>query len=389
MEDIISNSKNKILIKHNTLVAARYNLTPNECRVFTYLLYKIQMDVSLGSEKSSTITQDEFKFLISDKNKRSIKGITNILKSLKKNDIYLKEKKEGTNNFIWCEYSFISGFEFDDELNTFKIVCANKVYDILMNHDYKKDGFYTPINLLIWLQFKLNSTQRLYELLRLWSNSKQVITYSVSELKEVMMLEGKYNQYRDFKKRILIPAIEELKENGMFEIEIREKRVNRQVESIEFLVKDLDKREYFSPQNLLKIETKTESKKIEESDKFKYSKPEKQNVYIPNKKLFTAKTLNDFANDFKDIDFKDNKYKTLLQEAIMVTLDKDDSEKIYVKSYNYFKKTLDNKLNDLFTKENKNEFKKTKFHNFDETFTRYSDDEFDELVLQSQKKKFG
>lgn len=93
MEDIISNSKNKILIKHNTLVAARYNLTPNECRVFTYLLYKIQMDVSLGSEKSSTITQDEFKFLISDKNKRSIKGITNILKSLKKNDIYLKEKK--------------------------------------------------------------------------------------------------------------------------------------------------------------------------------------------------------------------------------------------------------------------------------------------------------
>lgn len=175
----------------------------------------------------------------------------------------------------------------------------------------------------------------------------------------------------------------------MFEIEIREKRVNRQVESIEFLVKDLDKREYFSPQNLLKIETKTESKKIEESDKFKYSKPEKQNVYIPNKKLFTAKTLNDFANDFKDIDFKDNKYKTLLQEAIMVTLDKDDSEKIYVKSYNYFKKTLDNKLNDLFTKENKNEFKKTKFHNFDETFTRYSDDEFDELVLQSQKKKFG
>lgn len=71
-----------------------------------------------------------------------------------------------------------------------------------MNHDYKKDRFYTPINLLIWLQFKLNSTQRLYELLRLWSNSKQVITYSVSELKEVMMLEGKYNQYRDFKKNI-------------------------------------------------------------------------------------------------------------------------------------------------------------------------------------------
>ncbi len=50
-------------------------------------------------------------------------------------------------------------------------------------------------------------------------------------------------------------------------------------------------------------------------------------------------------------------------------MEKDDAEKIYAKSYNYFKKTLENKFN--------------------ESFTKYSDNEFEEMILQSQKKKFG
>lgn len=32
---------------------------------------------------------------------------------------------------------------------------------------------------------------------------------------------------------------------------------------------------------------------------------------------------------------------------------------------------------------------KTKFHNFDETFTNYTEDEFEDIILKSQKKKFG
>ena len=36
---------------------------------------------------------------------------------------------------------------------------------------------------------------------------------------------------------------------------------------------------------------------------------------------------------------------------IMVSLDKDDAESLCKKTYNYFKKTLENKLNDLSKKE--------------------------------------
>lgn len=404
MENKVIKNKDSILMKHNTLVSARYNLTPNECRLFTYLLYKIQKNSENSSEKSCIISQDEFKGIINDKNKSSIKGITSILKSLKKNDIYLKEKKDDKNNYIWSEYSFISGFEFDDEFNQFKVVCAEKVYNTLMDHDYKKDGFYTPINLLVWFQFKLNSTQRIYELLRLWSNTKKTINYRVSDLREFMMLEEKYSQYRDFKKRVIMPAIKELKEIGQFDIDIKENRVNRQVESIDFIVKDLDKRVYFNKLS----ETKTELNKHKDnqevieldSKEFMELTPSNTSLqnksytdefYIPNKKLFTAKTLSEFKNDFNGYDFKNPEYKKLLQDSILTTLEKDNEEKIKAKSYKYFKKVLENKISSLVSSQNETDkiFKKTKFHNFTENFEQYSLDELDDIIEKGQKSKFG
>ncbi|MGL4914334.1 MAG: replication initiation protein [Romboutsia sp.] len=387
----VKKTKEDVLMKHNTLVAARYSLTPNECRAFTYLLYKIQKSGNMNDEKSCIITKEEFKTIISDKNKSSSKGIKTILQSLKKNDIYLKEKKDKKNNYVWSEYSFISGFEYDDEFDSFKVICAQKVYDILMKHDYKNDGFYTPINLLIWLQFRLNSTQRIYELLRLWSNTKSTVTYTVQELREFMMLENKYEQYRDLKKRILLPAMKELKEVGKIEVEMKENRINRQVISIDFVVKDLDKRKYFNDINLIS-ETKTEIKKSEISE---IKSDDKINppidFHVPNKKLFTAKTLSDFVKDFNKYNFKDTEYKKLLQESILIALDKGDEEKIKVNSYNYFKKILENKIDELIlgkSKENKGRYNKTKFHNFTETYTKYSDDELDDIIENSQKQKY-
>ena len=152
---------------------------------------------------------------------------------------------------------------------------------------------------------------------------------------------------------------------------------------------DFEPRKYFDTQDNEVTEPKEIKIETEVSKEISITDVEVIDFYVPNKQLFTSKTLSDFKNDFSVYDFKESKIKNKFYEAIGATLEKDDAEKIYAKSYNYFKKTLENKLNDLFIKENKNEFKKTKFHNFDETFTRYSEDEFDELVLQSQKKKFG
>ena len=116
---------------------------------------------------------------------------------------------------------------------------------------------------------------------------------------------------------MLEPGVRALNETGYFEIELKEVKVGRKVHSIDFIVKDLDKRKYFDKRNnFLMEENKKSELNLDENKK----KNETKDFYIPNKKLFTVKTLENFTNDFKDYDITDKKLKKLIQEAILVAL---------------------------------------------------------------------
>lgn len=388
--------KQKILMKNNQLISkTRYNITTIENRIFQTVLYKLQR--SSEDTYSCTISHEEFKSFIKNNNQSTIKAITSTLTNLRKQSIYIKKYKKN-GEVIWGQFGFINGFLYDEELNLFTIKASNEVYAML--RDYLGSG-YTPVNLLIYLKLNNSYAQRLYELLRLWTNSKTVINYSVKELKELMMIEDKYSKYADFKRRVLLASVKELNAIGMFKVDIKENKVGRKVESIDFIVEDLDKRRYFE-KDVLELENKefniieskqtNENKESDELDREYVSiviGDGPSDFYVPNKKLFTNKTLNLFKADFLGYDFKETKIKNKFYEAIGATLEKDDAEKIYIKSYNYFKKILNCKLEEIKEDKTKEKYVQTKFHNFDETFTKYTEDEFEQIILDSQKKKFG
>lgn len=339
--------KNEVLLKHNTLVTARYSLSVEESRIFIYMLYKIQRNLSTKG-LFCTITHEEFKRLVPNKNKNSIRGIKLLLDALNDNKIYFKKEKETKGN-LWGSYSFISGYTFDDELKEFEIECSSRVYDIMMNHDYEKEGYYTPINFMIWLRLKNPNSQRFYDFIRLWANSKSVINYRVDDLRELMMLEDKYTLYGDFKKRVITPAIKELNDTGYFKIAMKEVKKNRKVESIDFEVEDLDKRIYFkklyTEEELLEVVDN--EVKYDKSGKDEISVKKEEDFYIPEAKAFTKGTLLKFKKDFSHIDFKDKYMEEAFDYAVMVTRDRDDTETIKANSYKFFKGCLENKIGDL------------------------------------------
>ncbi|WP_270519932.1 replication initiation protein [Paraclostridium sordellii] len=368
--------KNEILMKNNVLIKARYDINTYENKLFILLLYKLQRINETTCKCNLNV--DEIRNILKARSVRNKKEIAKLLSDLRKRSIYFKNK----NNDNWGEFGFINGFEFIERENSFEIEASEKVYSLL--REYLESG-YTPVNMKIWLGLKSSYAQRFYDLLRLWSNTKTIIEYNIDELRELLMLEGKYIEYRDFKRRVINPAIKELNETDFFTIEIKENKIGRKVNSINFIVKDLDKRVYFDKkenQNIIEIDIKEENK-IEEVLKIN-----KDDFYIPNKKLFTAKTLDNFRKDFLNYDFKDNTYKKLLQESILVTLEKDDEEKIKVKSYNYFKKTLENKINDIQTKKDKSKSVNTRFHNINQNFNKYNAEELEQMLIESQKSKF-
>lgn len=352
---------NRILMKNNMLVKARYSLSLIENRVFLSMLYKLQK--KSDGVLTCSISHSEFKDIIKFKQKNTVKGVLEVLEDLRKKPIYFKEEKKNKKGNLWGAYGFINGYEYDDELGIFNIEASEKIHNLLK--EYLKMG-YTPVNVQIWLSLNNSYAQRFYDLLRLWSGTKDTINYKLDEIKELLMLEDKYSKYNDFKRRVILPAIKELNETGYFEIEIKENKVGRKVDSIDFYIKDLDKRKYFTKDEIIKeipgieleevaitydensCENKEEiilnDKVIIEPEIISDTKENKMEIFIPDESIFTKGTLRRVKMDFKDIDFKNKYMEKAFEDAVMITLDKDDVETIKATSYKFFKGTLDNKI---------------------------------------------
>ncbi|MEF9991361.1 MAG: replication initiation protein [Peptostreptococcaceae bacterium] len=348
----MNNSENKILMKHNNLVKGKYDTSINSNRVFTYLLYSFQRNTTDG-QLELEIPRDELSKLVNGNSDKTIQGIRNILSSLKKKELFLiEEKANGSKDYV--EGSFINDRIYNDLSDTFTITASKRIHDLL--HKYLKDG-YTPINLEIWLSLKNRYAQRFYDLLRVWTGSKEVISYKVDYIREILLLENKYKQYSDFRKRVLDPAIEELNDTGLFEITYKENRVGRSVNSIDFIVKDLDKRKYFNKNSVKEVIEYEKNGKNNELDKKEDEKGintllerkemlkiENKDFYVPDETVFTKGTLRSFKLDFDKVNFKDEYMLKAFNKAVMITLDRDDVETIKAISYDFFKGTLENKI---------------------------------------------
>ncbi|MGL5642373.1 MAG: replication initiation protein [Paraclostridium sp.] len=329
--------KVEVLMKSNTLVKSRYNLTLMECRVFMYILYSLQK--SKDGKMFCTIKNEDLGKLSDNRNLGFVKGITSTLDSILDKHIYFEEYTESGQVGDWGKYNLINGYTYLKESNCFKIEVSERVFDLLISY---LDTGYTPVNLNVWLSLKSISAQRLYELLRLWSGSKKSIEYTVEDIKNYMMLEDKYKEYSNFKRRIITPGIKELNETGLFNIDFKETKVGRRVNSIIFDVDDMDKRKYFD------MEVKELVPKVIEDISTSASTTNKEivksEIHVPDESVFTRGTLRSFKMDFKDIDFKNDYMNRAFNDAVMITLDRDDVDQIKATSYKFFKGTLDNKV---------------------------------------------
>ncbi|EQK41506.1 hypothetical protein VN21_11175 [Paraclostridium benzoelyticum] len=351
----------KILMKNNLLIQAKYSLTLVENRIFLLMMYKLQKESN--GVLSCEISHDEFKQIIKHAKDKTIKNISKSLSSLRKKSIFFMEEKENKKGIIWGEYGFLNGFTYDDERKIFKIEASEKIYDLLNN--YLQTG-YTPANLAALFSMKNYYSQRLYDLLRLWSGTKSVINYSLEDLKMYLQLDESYPEYGNFKRRVILPAIKELNETGYFEIDFKENKVGRKVDSIDFYVKDLDKRKYFTNEDIVakiptlvvkevevtndnavfdnKEERTSKSNYAISSDNVDNDKISEFEFLVPDEDIFTKGTLRSFKKDFRNIDFKNEYMEKAFDDAVSITLERDDVEIIKVSSYKFFKGTLDNKI---------------------------------------------
>ena len=378
-EIIVNDNCIDLLMQSKQLVHTSYEVTAIQNRIFYYCLLTAQKEKN--GELSCTIKLEDIRKLIPNKNQRTLENIKKTIQILKQTSLEFEKKEDGDT--IECDYNLISGSEYNVNKETFKIKLADRLYRHLIDYTV-----YAPLSLDILTKFKSFYAQRLYELLRLWSRTDTLITksFKIEQLRFILGAENKYPAYKNFKQRVLAQAIKEINQFGNMKLEIEEIKSGRKVDEIKFSIYDYEKKIYFKKNiepSIMSNLDNTKSIKIEENPKKSL-----KDFYVPNKKLFTAKTLENFKNDFSNFDFKDEIYKKLLQESILITLEKDDEEKIKVKSYNYFKKILENKIESNSNKNKSSKSVKTRFHNINQSFSNYDEKELEKLLIESQKGKF-
>ena len=93
----------KILMKNNHLIKAKYNLTLIQSRIFMVILYKLQKDNN--GDMTCILTRNELKSIINKKSNHSIKAMNKILDDLSDKSIYFREVKANSKYSIWGKYN--------------------------------------------------------------------------------------------------------------------------------------------------------------------------------------------------------------------------------------------------------------------------------------------
>ena len=204
----IREARNELVVKHNDLLRkSRYTLSANEQKIIIYLVSKINADDKELKEIEINIL-DFCKVIGIEINGDAYNRVKETIKSLADKSWWLTFTEKKETLFRW-----INEAEIEKGNGIIKLQLSNHLKPYLLE---LKQNF-TKYELINVLSLRSKYSIRLYELLKsyLWQGGWKV---SVKEIRELLETEGKYKEFKDFRKRVLNPAIEEI--NGYTDLQI-------------------------------------------------------------------------------------------------------------------------------------------------------------------------
>ncbi|MCS6131082.1 replication initiation protein [Clostridium botulinum] len=371
-----------ILLKSNALVNAEIDNSNIEYK-FTNLIFN-ETQLQKGNDSYFTIINiDAFRDLSDSAYLKTAKGILSVL-----------EDKFQKNTLKWCwgkehyQVTLITKIKFNHTSGDFTIYIDKDLVNFLLNYRELRTG-YTPLNLRLTNQSKSFFTQRIYELLRLWSGEKKEIEYDLEDLKVKLLLQDhkSYKKYKEFKRRVLVPALKEINEKLNMNVDYEEIRVGRCIAKLKFIVEDLEPRSYdFNKDKFLKEQISTDEialdLNISNNINIDLTESNKDELLLNNRKEFIDITeeLNKYG--IKIAISTINRFKTkygeeLVKKSVSILCNKVKQQKITA-PVKYLKGILENL--DKNPKDNEiNNTKKLKFNNFEPR--EYDYDELEKKLL--------
>ncbi len=216
--------ENELIVKHNDLVEARYNLNLTEQKIILYSVSKI--DTNKDKFNLIKLEVKEITKLIGTDNDR-YSEFSSIANGLMDKKIYFKDRPN--LDIRWLASSEYVGdgiieLEFSEKLIPYLLKLKEK---------------FTRYQLKNIINFKNKHSLRIYELMKQYQSIGKR-NFELEEFKEILFLENQYERIYDFRRFVLDSAKEEINKNTDINISYETIKKGRKIVGLSFKIESKD-----------------------------------------------------------------------------------------------------------------------------------------------------
>ncbi|MBF0231925.1 MAG: replication initiation protein, partial [Desulfamplus sp.] len=212
-----------LIIKANQLIEAKYKLSLSEQKIVLNYISKIKPGDDDFQEYSFTVDEIRDALGLSKKTKSLYEDLYQLSEQIFSKPLGMKDEK----GFVF--FNWFSKIRFDGSTLTLRSDPDLKPYLLQLKSHFTKYQLKNVIRL------KSIYAIRIYELMKQYEKIG-CRKFNLEELKELLGIKGKYEQFFNFRKRVLEPAERELNEFTDLCISYGHIKTGKKVTGIEFII---------------------------------------------------------------------------------------------------------------------------------------------------------
>lgn len=221
---------NRPVYKSNALVEASYRLTPAEQRIMLACISQVRRDQPITDDVLYSVSVADYAALSGTESHSVYKELADAALRLKRREVWIKEEPNGQGK---RQRTLVTGW-----VQSIMYVESEGRVELRFTKDM------LPYLTQLTEQFtrytlgdagRLNSGYaiRLYELLCQWRDAG-VREVSIEWLRHAFMLDGKYPAIKDFKRWVIVPAVEQVNEHTSLWVKWDQRKTGRRVSHLIF-----------------------------------------------------------------------------------------------------------------------------------------------------------
>lgn len=222
-------AKRQLVVKSNKVVEASYRLTLSEQRLILLCIAQIKKGQVVNRLDRFEVSANEFAKVFNVSIDQAYRDLQQVAERLYERSVTIANPDPDDPRIAYTKTRWISSIDYLPNYGSVVLHFAHRMIPYIS----MLEGSFTMYRLESISQMGSAYSIRLYELLMQW---REVGTREIAlkELRNILQLEGRYSAIKDFKVRVLEPALRDINEHSDLEASYTQRKAGRVVSHLIF-----------------------------------------------------------------------------------------------------------------------------------------------------------